>query len=68
MSFDDRSFNTHDEIVHEDTPLVDSAEQPYRPIRTTGFIILHIFIRYSTIANLSSILTFQIISIKFESM
>lgn len=43
MSFDDRSFNAADEQPHDDTPLIDTLEKPYRPIRTTGFIVLHIF-------------------------
>lgn len=42
ISFDDRSITAADERTQENTPLIDSLEQPYRPIRTTGFIVLHI--------------------------
>jgi hypothetical protein len=42
MSFDDRSFNAVDEVTQENTPLIVSLEQPYRPIQTTGFIVIHI--------------------------
>jgi len=44
ISFDDRSLNDGDELPRENTPLIDSQEQPYRPIRTPGFIILHIIL------------------------
>ena len=44
MSFDDRSYTAADEPAQENTPLIDTADQPYRPIRTTGFIVLHIFL------------------------
>jgi len=42
MSFDDRSLNANDEIVHENTPLIVVSERQYRRIRTTIFIIIHI--------------------------
>ncbi len=38
MSFDDRLLHIND----ENTPLIINTEQPYKPIRTTIFIILHI--------------------------
>jgi hypothetical protein len=44
MFFDDRSFAAADEIAQENTPLIDSLEQPYRPIQTTGIIIIHIIL------------------------
>jgi len=37
-------LNDGDELPRENTPLIDSQEQPYRPIRTPGFIILHIIL------------------------
>ncbi|CAF3721474.1 unnamed protein product [Adineta steineri] len=55
ISFDDRSFAAADEGAHENTPLIDSLEQPYRPIRTTGFIVLHLLL---TIAFITSIILF----------
>lgn len=44
ISFDDRSFHGADDGLNENTPLIDTQEQPYRPIRTTGFIIFHIIL------------------------
>ena len=44
MSFDDRSLPVADEEGHESAPLIDYPEQSYRPIRTTGFIVLHILL------------------------
>lgn len=42
MSFDDRTCIINDEALHDDTPLIVNTEQPYRPIRTTAFIVVHI--------------------------
>ncbi|CAF1401479.1 unnamed protein product [Adineta ricciae] len=58
MSFDDRSFTGADETTRENTPLIDHLEQPYRPIKTTGFIILHILL---TIAFITGIVLFPAI-------
>ncbi|CAF2463869.1 unnamed protein product [Rotaria sp. Silwood2] len=55
ISFDDRSFTAADEVAHENTPLIDTLEQPYRAIRTTGFIAIHILL---TIAFMASIVLF----------
>ncbi len=44
ISFDDRSFTGADEAAHENTPLIDTQEQPYRPIKTPSFILLHILL------------------------
>ncbi|CAF1372631.1 unnamed protein product [Adineta ricciae] len=58
MSFDDRSFTGADETTRENTPLIDHLEPPYRPIKTTGFIILHILL---TIAFITGIVLFPAI-------
>lgn len=42
MSFDDRSINATDEIIHDDIPLIVATERPYRRIGTPSFIIIHI--------------------------
>ncbi|CAF3304157.1 unnamed protein product [Rotaria socialis] len=55
ISFDDRSFTGADEVTQENTPLIDSIDQPYRPIRTTGFIVIHILL---TMAFMASIVLF----------
>jgi len=44
MSFDDRSINATDEVIHENTPLIATTERQYRRIGTTIFIIFHIFL------------------------
>lgn len=44
MSFDDRFTNVNDEIAGENIPLIATTEQPYRVIRTTAFIVLHIIL------------------------
>ena len=42
MSFDDRFTNVNDETSGENIPLIAATEQPYRAVRTTGFIVIHI--------------------------
>jgi hypothetical protein len=42
MSFDDRSINVNDEIIHDNVPLISTSERQYRRIGTTIFIIIHI--------------------------
>lgn len=49
MSFDDRFTNVNDEIAGENIPLIATTEQPYRVIRTTAFIVLHIILVVSRI-------------------
>lgn len=44
MSFEDRSIPANDRIIAENTPLITGIEQTYRKIRTTPFIIIHIFL------------------------
>jgi hypothetical protein len=42
MSFEDRLINANDELIQENTPLIINTEEPYRRIKTTTFIIIHI--------------------------
>jgi len=44
MSFDDRSINITDEVIHETSPLIVTTERQYRRIGTTTFIFIHILL------------------------
>ena len=47
MSFDDRVLPGPDDGAHENTPLIVTTEQPYRRIRTTAFIVIHMLVAVS---------------------